>query len=70
MASGKLCKAHTVGIVLMATAVALVVQVERGDGLGDRGRGWYRHVVDVVFLGAAPGRELCIGHVALADSGE
>jgi hypothetical protein len=33
MASEKLCKAHTVGIVLMATAVALVVQVERGDGI-------------------------------------
>ena len=38
VASEKLCKADTVGIVLVISAVALVVQVERGDGLRDRGR--------------------------------
>jgi hypothetical protein len=35
----KLYKADAAGVVLMVTAVALVVQVESGDGLGDRGRG-------------------------------
>lgn len=36
--------------------------METGDSLSDGGRGWERQVVGVVVLGAAPGRELCLGH--------